>query len=50
VSKKIFEKYRLSTYAEAGFKPFVIAAIVFLTRIEKPFDTLGKLLNKKCRR
>ena len=49
VSKNVFEKYRLATYAEAGFKPFVIAAIVFLTRIEKPFDKLAKLLKKKNR-
>jgi ornithine carbamoyltransferase len=47
VSKNVFEKYRLATYAEASYKPFVIAAIVFLTRIEKPIDKLGKLLKKK---
>ncbi len=29
VSKDVFEKYRLATYAEAGYKPFVIAAIIF---------------------
>ena len=50
VSKNVFEKYRLATYAEAGYKPFVIAAIVFLTRIEKPIDTLRRLLNKKTHR
>jgi knotted carbamoyltransferase YgeW len=50
VSKNVFEKHRLATYAEAGFKPFVIAAIVFLTRIEKPFDKLGNLLSKKNHR
>jgi knotted carbamoyltransferase YgeW len=49
VSKNVFEKYRLATYAEAGFKPFVIAAIVFLTRIEKPVDRISKLLKKKNR-
>jgi ornithine carbamoyltransferase len=47
VSKNVFDKYRLATYAEAGFKPFVIAAIIFLTRIEKPVDTLKKLINKR---
>jgi ornithine carbamoyltransferase len=47
VSKNVFEKYRMATYAEASFKPFVIAAIVFLTRMEKPFDKLNKLLTKK---
>ncbi len=49
VSRNVFEKYRLATYAEAGFKPFVIAAIVFLTRIEKPAPTLSKLIKRKRR-
>ena len=47
VSKNVFEKYRLATYAEAGFKPFVIAAIIFLTRMEKPAPLLSKFINKK---
>jgi knotted carbamoyltransferase YgeW len=50
VSKNVFEKYRLATYAEASYKPFVIAAIVFLTRIEKPFERLTNLINKKTLR
>jgi knotted carbamoyltransferase YgeW len=49
VSKNVFEKYRLATYAEAGFKPFVIAAIIFLTRMEKPIPTLIKLINRKTK-
>ncbi|MBM4161062.1 MAG: knotted carbamoyltransferase YgeW [Ignavibacteria bacterium] len=47
VSKDVFERYRLATYAEAGFKPFVIAAIIFLTRIDKPVQALKELANKK---
>lgn len=50
VSKNVFDKYRLATYAEAGFKPFVIAAIIFLTRMEKPVPTLSKLITSKRRR
>jgi ornithine carbamoyltransferase len=50
VSKDVFDKYRLATYAEAGFKPFVIAAIVFLTRMEKPVPTLSKLISGKRKR
>ena len=50
VSKTVFDKYRLSTYAEAGFKPFVIAAIIYLTRIEKPVQGLTKLINAKRKR
>jgi knotted carbamoyltransferase YgeW len=47
VSRNVFEKYRLATYAEAGYKPFVIASIIFLTRIENPVETLRKLTKKR---
>jgi knotted carbamoyltransferase YgeW len=50
VSKNVFDKYRLATYAEAGFKPFVIASIIFLTRIEKPAQMLSKIIKGKRKR
>ncbi len=50
VSKEVFEKFRLATYAEAGFKPFVIAAIIFLTRFQNPAQRLGQILKKETRR
>jgi len=50
VSKEVFERYRISTYAEAGFKPFVIAAIIFLTRVKDPVRSLRSLLNRKTHR
>ena len=46
VSKDVFEKSRLATYEEASFKPFVIAAIIFLTRIQKPIQRLEKFIRK----
>ncbi|HTY36055.1 MAG TPA: knotted carbamoyltransferase YgeW [Bacteroidota bacterium] len=49
VSKNVFEKYRLATYAEAGFKPFVIASIVFLTRMRNPSAALKKIIGKKSK-
>jgi knotted carbamoyltransferase YgeW len=50
VSKTVFEKYRLATYAEAGFKPFVIAAIIFLTRMQKPLETLRAIIKRNYSR
>src|SRR5690606_23915186 len=32
VAADVFERYRLLTYAQAGHKPFVIAAMMLLTR------------------
>ena len=46
VSKDVFEKYRLATYEEASFKPFVIAAIIFLTRTQKPAEKLQGIIKR----
>lgn len=46
VSADIFDKYRKDTYHEASFKPFVIASMIFLARINKPVAALDKLV--KC--
>jgi knotted carbamoyltransferase YgeW len=43
VSKKVFEKYRLATYREASYKPFVIAAMIFLSRVTAPIERLKEL-------
>ncbi|MBM4169567.1 MAG: knotted carbamoyltransferase YgeW [Ignavibacteria bacterium] len=50
VSKKVFEKYRLATYAEAGYKPFVIAAMIFLTRVQDPAKRLQQIIRKNSSR
>jgi len=50
VSKEVFEKYRLATYAEAGYKPFVIAAIIFLSRIKDPVNRLRNIVENNKRR
>jgi knotted carbamoyltransferase YgeW len=44
VTRGVFEKYRLATYREASQKPFVIAAMIFLSRVNHPAETLRRLL------
>lgn len=44
VSRDVFEKHRLATYHEAGYKPFVIAAIMFLSRIQDPIRKLRNIV------
>ena len=44
VSKAVFEQYRLATYREASFKPFVIAAMIFMARLKDPVAVLRKLM------
>ncbi len=43
VAASVFERYRLTTYREAGHKPFIIAAMILLTRVENPATVLRNL-------
>lgn len=44
VTADVFERYRLATYREAGYKPFVIAAMILLTRCAEPAGVLQRLV------
>jgi len=44
VSREVFERYRLETYHEASWKPFVIAALIALTRLPDPTASLRRLV------
>ena len=44
VAKSVFERYRLHTYQEAGFKPFVIAAMIFASKVSNPADKLHSIV------
>ncbi len=35
VARSVFERYRLHTYQEAGYKPFVIAAMIFTAKVRE---------------
>ena len=45
VSREVFERYRLETYREASWKPFVIAALIVLTRVPDPRASLRRLVD-----
>jgi knotted carbamoyltransferase YgeW len=45
VSSGVFDKYRIATYREAGYKPFVIAAMILLARIQLPAALLSSFVN-----
>ena len=46
VSAEVFEQYRIPTYHEASYKPFVISALMFLTRIKNPGAKLEKIIER----
>jgi knotted carbamoyltransferase YgeW len=50
VSADVFEKYRLLTYEEAGYKPYIIAAMMLSFRFEKPAEVLKAILKKDKKR
>ena len=46
VAAGVFERYRIATYREASHKPFVIAAMILLTRFEHAGRTIKALLDR----
>lgn len=43
VAASVFERYRLATYREASFKPFVIAAMILMARVKNYPAVLRRL-------
>ena len=43
VSAAVFDKYRIPTYREAGYKPFVIAAMILMARVKDFAGVLKRL-------
>lgn len=50
VSAETFEKYRIQTYLEAGYKPYIIAAMIFANKVKNPGEVLKGILKKKYNR
>jgi knotted carbamoyltransferase YgeW len=46
VAAGVFEKYRIPTYKEAGYKPYVIAAMMLTNRWRNPADVLEALIRR----
>ncbi len=44
VSASVFEKYRIPTYKEAGYKPYIIAAMMLTNRMKDVAGTLSDLM------
>jgi knotted carbamoyltransferase YgeW len=44
VSAAVFDRYRTLLYQEAGFKPYIIAAMILLSKVKNPAATLEQLM------
>lgn len=47
VAASVFDRYRTPLYKEAGYKPYIIAAMIFLSKVKNVPETFEMLLNSK---
>ena len=50
VQANVFEKYRIQTYLEAGYKPYIIAAMMLTNRFENSAEVLNKMFERSVSR
>ena len=50
VEGEVFEKYRIKTYHEAGYKPYIIAAMMFANKFENPAEVLKAIYERGLKR
>ncbi len=50
VADKVFEKYRVPLYKQASYKPYIIAAMIFLSKVENPAKALKKMSENSKKR
>jgi knotted carbamoyltransferase YgeW len=50
VAASVFERYRIPTYIQAGFKPYIIAAVMLAARFEDPAKLLRALKRQAAER
>jgi len=50
VAASVFDRYRDLLYREAGFKPYIIAAMIFLAKFANPAEKLLQILKRDRKR
>ncbi|CAB1255106.1 knotted carbamoyltransferase YgeW [Clostridium sp. MT-14] len=50
VAASVFDRYRDPLYKQAGYKPYIIAAMIMLSKVRNPIEVLNKLLNSNVPR
>ncbi len=46
VEASVFDRYRVEQYREASYKPYIIAAMIFLAKMKNPADVLQRLVDQ----
>lgn len=47
VAVSVFDKYRTQTFKEAGYKPYIIASMMVLTKVDNPVKMLSSVLRRE---
>lgn len=50
VAKTVFDRYREPLYKQAGFKPYIIAAMMFLSKVKEPVTIFEALIEADKKR
>ncbi|HEY8364883.1 MAG TPA: knotted carbamoyltransferase YgeW [Haloplasmataceae bacterium] len=50
VAASVFERYRVPLYQQAGYKPYIIAAMIFLSKVKNPVLTIENLIKRGHKR
>jgi len=46
VAASVFDRYRDDTYREAGYKPYIIAAMILLSKVQNPAAALDRMITR----
>jgi knotted carbamoyltransferase YgeW len=50
VEASVFERYRVPQFTQAGYKPYIIAAMIFLSKCKDPAEKLTQLVKQEDKR
>jgi ornithine carbamoyltransferase len=50
VEASVFDRYRVPLYKEASYKPYIIAAMIFLSKFDHPADKLKEIMESASKR
>jgi ornithine carbamoyltransferase len=46
VEASVFDRYRVPQYHQAGYKPYIIAAMIFLSKFKQPAEKLTEIVRR----
>lgn len=47
VAASVFDRYREELYKQAGYKPYIVASMIFLSKVKEPIKTFTEIIEAK---